>query len=86
MLVVEVLFQTFSHDEKSILVENSRSLAKIEAKTFMIYVYCQSRTKNRSKNSQETVKRSWSFYSRVFISIQGYTKIIFRPLSYTQET
>ena len=38
------------------------------------------------KIGQGAVKRSWPFYSRMFISIQGYTKIIFRPLSYTQET
>ncbi len=49
-----------------------RSLAVTEAKIFMIYVCCQS----RKKIGQRAVKRSWPFYSRMFISILGYTKII----------
>ena len=59
-----------------------RSLAVKEAKIFMIYAI----VKAGQKIGHEVVKRSWLFYSWMFISIQVYTKIIYRPLSYTQET
>ncbi len=62
----------------------SRALAVIEVKIlrYMSIVNAGQKIGQKIGKGGQTVM---AVYSRMFISIQGYTRIIFRPLSYTQE-